>query len=461
MASQQIPEARIHRLNDHEPAEGRYVLYWMQQAQRPTCNHALEYAVRRANDRGLPVLVAFGLMDGYPEANARHYHFMCQGLADTQQQLAQRGIALVVQHGNPDDVALRLAKDAAMLVTDRGYLRIQRQWRKRVAREAKCAVVEIETDLVVPVETASHKAEFAARTIRPKIHRHLDEFLVELRPTPARHDSTDWCFEGMDLSDVDALIDALDIDHDVPPTPLFTGGPGAAKRTLRRFLDQDMAVYSSRRNQPQTDHVSYMSMYLHFGQISPIEIALAARRSDAPKADVDALIEELIVRRELSHNFVWYVSDYDKFTCLPSWARQTLSAHSADAREYTYTRRQLENAETHDPYWNAAMREMRATGYMHNYMRMYWGKKILEWSSSPQQAYRTTLALNNRYFLDGRDANSFANVGWVFGLHDRPWQQRAVFGQVRYMNAAGLRRKCDPEAYIEKVDRLVAATRDA
>jgi deoxyribodipyrimidine photo-lyase len=198
-----------------------------------------------------------------------------------------------------------------------------------------------------------------------------------------------------------------------------------------------------------------MSKYLHFGQISPTWLALEARKHSAEAGDnVATFIEELLVRRELSMNFVHFRDDYDCYESLPAWARQTLTEHRADPRPYLYTRAQLEAAETHDPYWNAAMREMRHTGYMHNYMRMYWGKKILEWSVTPEEGFAAALAINNRYFLDGRDANSFANIAWVFGQHDRPWGERPIFGKVRYMNARGLERKCDIKAYVSKVERL-------
>jgi len=198
-----------------------------------------------------------------------------------------------------------------------------------------------------------------------------------------------------------------------------------------------------------------MSPYLHFGQISPLYLALQI--STGPKSLREAqesYLEELIVRRELAMNFAHYTPRYDSFACLPQWARKSLIQHKNDFREALYTRKQLENAQTHDDYWNAAMREMKATGFMHNYMRMYWGKKILEWCRTPEYAFRTSLYLNNKYFLDGRDANSYAGVGWVFGLHDRAWFERPIFGKVRYMAATGLERKCDIKAYVQKVDHL-------
>ncbi len=445
---------RVQELNDAEVAEdGSYVLYWMQQSQRAELNHALEYAVHRANELSQPLLVAFGLMDDYPEANRRHYHFMLQGLADVEAALTKRHIPFVVRRGNPPDVALRLAGDASLLVCDRGYLRNQREWREQVAQEAPCAVVQVESDVVVPVELVSDRQEHAARTIRPKITKHLDRFLVPLARTTLKDTSKPSKTTGEDLSDVDALLDSLHLDDEVPVVPLFTGGTSAGVKVLREFLKDRFDVYAEHRNQPQTDDVSHMSKYLHFGQLSVVHIALEAQKQPASE-NRDDFLEELIIRRELPMNFVYYQPRYDSYSSLPDFAKKTLSEHEDDPREHRYTRAELEDAETHDEYWNAAMREMRATGYMHNYMRMYWGKKILEWSGTPQHAYATALHLNNKYFIDGRDANSFANVAWVFGQHDRGWTERDVFGKVRYMNAAGLERKADPKAYVEKVDRL-------
>ena len=224
---------------------------------------------------------------------------------------------------------------------------------------------------------------------------------------------------------------------------------------LNSFIEKRFSTYTQNRNQPQTDDTSYMGMYLHYGQISPLYIARQLLQQGRGQANIESYIEELIVRRELAMNFVNFNKLYDSFEGLPAWAKKTLQEHGQDKRDFLYSLEQLETAQTHDPYWNAAMNEMRFTGYMHNYMRMYWGKKILEWSKTPQQAFATTLHLNNKYFLDGRDANSFTGVAWCFGLHDRPWTERAIFGMVRYMNAAGLERKAKPKEYVKKVERLM------
>ena len=452
-----IQPTRIKSLNDTDIRTGDYVLYWMQQSQRARYNHALEYAVQQANKLDRALLVVFGLMDDYPETNLRHYAFMLEGLKETVAALASRGIKMVLRRGHPPEVALGLGRRASMIVCDRGYLRHQRAWRKQVAKQAQCPVVQVESDVVVPLEVVSDKAEYAARTIRPKIHRHLASYLVDLKPTKARHPSLGLKVNGLDPDHTEELLRKLNLDRSVPPvSDLFKGGTSRALKRFNGFLRHRLKHYDQHSNQPQTDDISHMSPYLHFGQISPLYLALKlSRAADTPKAVKDAYIEQLIVRRELAMNFAFYTPDYDAYACIPDWAQKTLADHRQDKREYVYNQRQLEKADTHDPYWNASMLEMKHTGFMHNYMRMYWGKKILEWSSSPQKAFRTTLAINNKYFLDGRDPNSYTGVAWVYGVHDRAWGERPIFGKTRYMAASGLERKCDITAYVKKVGDLV------
>ncbi len=450
-----IQKERTQDLSGAPVRAGRYVLYWMQASQRAAWNHALEYATRQANDRGQPLLVGFGLTEDYPEAQERHYAFMLEGLAETQRALADRGVRLVVRRGSPDQVAVELAGDASLVVTDRGYTRHEKAWRAQVADQAGCKVVQVESDLVVPVEVASDKQEYAAATIRRKIHRHLDTYLVGLEATELRRDSLDMKMDGESLQDVDALLKGLRIDRRAGRVDAFHGGTSRAEALLGEFCQRKLPRYADERNDPSLDIQSQQSPYLHFGQVSPLWIALQViAAKGAPKEAKDAYLEELIVRRELAHNFVHYTSRYDRYDALPDWARKTLAEHAGDDRPAIYTPRQLEQARTRDEYWNAAMREMLATGKMHNYMRMYWGKKVIEWTSDPKQAHRRLLALNNRYFLDGRDANTWTNVAWCFGLHDRAWRERPVFGKVRYMNAAGLERKFDMAAYVRWTEGL-------
>ena len=452
-----IEDERVKILNDSAVDEdGQYVLYWMQQSQREPHNPALEYAVRRANKLGKPIVCAFGIDAAYPDANLRHFAFMIDGLAETASRLADRGIKLVARFGSPPDVAADLAGDAAIVVCDRGYLRHQRRWRSELARSCRKSVVQVEGDVVVPAEVVSDKQEWAARTIRRKINRHRDNFVHSLRRNRPEKSSLPLKVTGdADLRDGSSVLAKLDVDRTVAGSTRFTAGTKAARAALTQFLRHDLDGYADARNDPARPQASRLSPYLHFGQISPVEIALkVARAESGTAADKEAFLEELIVRRELAVNFVLFCADYDKYACLPDWALKTLAEHRDDERPVSYTRRQLENAETHDEYWNAAMQEMLKTGYMHNYMRMYWGKKIIEWTNTPEYAYSTVLYLNNKYFLDGRDPNSYANVAWIFGLHDRAWAERDVFGKVRYMSASGLESKFDIDAYVEWVESI-------
>jgi deoxyribodipyrimidine photo-lyase len=427
----------------------------MQAAQRAGTNHALEYAVGVSNELGRPLVVLFALTDRYPEANERHYAFMLEGLKETRERLRERGVPMIVRRGEPDEVVAAFGRDAALVVVDDGYVRTERRWRASAAASLECPLVEVATNVVVPVEAASPKEEYAAATLRPKIYRRLDEFLQPLKTTLLRVRSPEPGLESFGIEDTEAALARLDLDRTAGRVAGHRGGASEAEKRLRAFVGRKLAAYAEDRNDPSLDGLSGLSPYLHFGQISPLAVALAVKKG--PAYGQAAYLEELIVRRELSFNFVRYNRAYDSFDGLPEWCRTTLLERAKDKRPYVYSRAELERAETHDPYWNAAQREMVLTGKMHGYMRMYWGKKILEWSVSPRRAYRTALALNNAYELDGRGPNAFAGVAWTFGKHDRPWARRAVFGTVRYMNAAGLRRKFDADAYVRKIDRLAGA----
>ena len=448
-----IQPTRVKSLNARDVRKGEYVLYWMQASQRVECNHALEYAVRRGNELKLPVVVFFGIAEGFPEANERGYAFMLEGLAEVKAALERKGIRLVVRRASPDEGAVALAKRASLAVTDRGYLRIQKSWRASAAARMDCPLIQVETDAVVPVEEASPRQEYAAATFRPKIRRRLEEYLVPLKERRPSKDSLSIELESLDPADAAGILAGLDIPRDVKKADAFRGGTSEARKRLQTFLKEKIDHFRDLRNNPALDCLSHLSPYLHFGQISPLFAALKAAETGSP--GIEAFLEELIVRRELSLNFVHYTSRYDEYAeAVPAWARKTLEAHSGDHRPALYTCADLERGRTHDPYWNAAQLEMVRTGKMHGYMRMYWGKKILEWSASPEDAFRTALHLNNTYELDGRDPNGFTGVAWCFGRHDRPWQTRPVFGAVRYMNDRGLRRKFDADAYVKKVEAI-------
>jgi deoxyribodipyrimidine photo-lyase len=447
-----IHQARVRFLNKKRLAGGDFVLYWMQASQRDSTNHALEFSARKANEYNVPLVVYFGLTDDYPEANLRHYTFMLQGLAEVQKNLAEQGIRLIARREPPETGVVKLGRQACLVVVDRGYTRVQRAWREKAALQLDCLLVQVESDVIVPVEQASIKEEYAAATIRPRIKRRLQEFLMPLHRTPVKKDSLDYSLSSLDLGDPEKILKGLKVDRSVPPVSRFQGGTSKALGLLDDFTAHKLDSYEEMSRDPSADGLSNLSPYLHFGQISPLEVALRIGEIGSPGGD--SFLEELIIRRELSMNFVTYNPIYDRLMCLPRWAQITLGAHEKDPRDYLYSREDFEAAQTHDPYWNAAQTEMVLTGKMHGYMRMYWGKKILEWSRTPEEAFRTALDLNNRYELDGRDPNGFAGVAWCFGKHDRAWAERPVFGKVRYMNAKGLKRKFDVDAYCRNIAAL-------
>jgi deoxyribodipyrimidine photo-lyase len=446
-----IQKERIKALNKKELKKGAYVLYWMQSSQRAKYNHALEYALSKGNELHQPIIVFFGITDHFPEGNERHYRFMLEGLREVKQTLEKRGIQMVILHESPEKGVLQMSKMASLVVVDRGYLRIQRKWRENVAKRIDCSFIQVESDAIVPVEEASPKEEYAAATIRSKIHRKLDHFLVPLKQLDPTVDSLSLNFGSFDISNVGKAISKFQIDRSVQKVSSFQGGTKEAQKHLEVFLEGKLDRFPELRNDPTLDYLSQMSPYLHFGQISPLSIALQVKKTKSP--GVEAFLEELIVRRELSMNFVFYNEKYDSYEAIPEWARKSLKSHQKDKRQYLYCLEDLEQAKTHDPYWNAAQKEMVVKGKMHGYMRMYWGKKILEWSKTPEEAFRITLYLNNKYELDGRDPNGFTGVAWCFGKHDRPWGERLIFGNVRYMNDKGLKRKFDTDEYVRMMSQ--------
>jgi deoxyribodipyrimidine photo-lyase len=452
------PNPRLRAARPGLPAEaGRCVLYWMQRAQRGVDNGALNLAIAVGNAMGLPVLAAFGLAADYPGAQRRHYRFLLDGLVDASHDLERRGVPMVVRLGRPDAIVPGLAEEAgaAMVVGDENPLRVAMQWRERVARELRVPFYLVDADVVVP---SAHfpTEEYAARTIRPKIHRLLDDYL---RPITDPAAGVKW--EGSppvgERIDADRLLRALKVGG-VAEVPGYRGGSREAMRRLRHFIRDRLPRYATERNEPTPYCTSELSAHLHFGHVSPITIAVAVSDSDAPRESVAAYLEELIVRRELSVNFVARNPDYDRLDGCPGWALRTLAEHAGDPRPVLYSARQLEDAETHDLLWNAAQDEMVLTGRMHNYLRMYWAKKILEWSPDAETAFGIAVDLNDRYEMDGRDPNGYTGIAWAIGgKHDRPWPQRPIFGTVRFMSYESTRKKFDSAAYIA---RLAALKRD-
>ena len=451
---------RIHQLNKHPLKNSGYVVYWMQSSQRITYNHALNYAIDTANNLNAPLIVYFALTDTFPEANARHYYFMLEGLKELASEFIKLNITFLVEHTEPIAGVNKISQKARVLITDVGYLRVERVWRETIARQINCACLAVESNVVLPVQEVSLKEEYSAATIRRKINKQLVKFLVAA-PLPkylGPYLPYPSYAKNLPLENITVLINSLNIGHQVQRCSSFTGGSGSAQQLLKLFITKKLPNYAQLRNDPSNDYSSDLSPYLHFGQISALQIALAITEA----AEIDpgltesalAFLEELIVRRELAINFVYYNSEYDTYQALPNWAKITLEEHRSDPRPYVYTLEQLETATSHDSYWNAAQIQLVKTGKMQGYLRMYWGKKILEWSTTPELAYKNALYLNNKYSLDGRNANAFAGIAWCFGKHDRPWGKRTVFGNVRYMNKQGLDRKFKMRAYLEKIAAL-------
>lgn len=441
----------------------KYVLYWMQQAQRVHYNHALEYAIQVANQNDLPVLVYFGLSANYPEANRRHYQFMIEGLKEVFSLLKNFNISYVIKIASPEVGILPYLEQAHCLVMDHGYLRHQRQWRSDVVDYAKMnyphlSIFCVDTDLIVPVLVVSQKAEYGAFTLRPKIKKLVNEFRDFTRLSVVKNQYPVEIANDDNLDDVEHVMNRLKLNHEPLPEVPFRGGYLEASQLCSLFVINKANHYLA-SNDPSHEYTSKLSMYLHFGQISALEIyermTLAVEQNQIDGVSYDAFVEQLIVRRELAFNYIYYQDGYDEFEKMTeSWAYKTMHAHELDIKPYIYTLKQLETSQTHDPYFNAAMKEMFITGFMHSYMRMYWAKKIIEWSTSFKGAYQTIKYLNNKYFIDGRDPNSYAGIAWCFGKHDRAWTERSVFGKLRYMNDKGLERKFDMQEYLHKIITL-------
>lgn len=452
-----------HRINHLKPGfneSGKYVLYWMQQSQRVHYNHALLHAINLANENHLPVVVFFGLTTTYPDANERHYQFMLEGLVQVKKILNHFDMTFLFKLESPEIGIQSYLGDAAFLVMDYGYLRHQKVWRKSVLdfsinQDLSLGIDLIDTDVIVPVRYVSDKAEYGAYTLRPKItklyrefrdFKHMPDVLIKDQSLFASDD---------ELVDIQSLISKLDIDHEIKPSTFYHGGYLEASSLFSSFII-DKANRYSESNDPSKDLTSKMSMYLHFGQISSLDLLdrlfLAQSQGQIEGISFDQYVEQLLVRRELAFNYVTYQKGYDQFeTMTEAWAYQTMRAHENDHKPYLYSIEDMIQYKTHDPYFNAAMMEMVKTGYMHNYMRMYWAKKIIEWSPNFKVAFETIKTLNNRYFIDGRDPNSYAGIAWCFGKHDRAWTERDIFGKLRYMNDKGLERKFDIQSYVSRM----------
>lgn len=459
---------RIRPLNDVAGVtDGESVLYVMSRDQRIQDNHALVAAQQTAHEKQLPLVVFFNLLTTRGVRAKEHFQFMLKSLEQVEASLAKLNIGFVLKNGDAHKNLETVVKDIkpVAIYFDFSPLAGPRKLRTTFATATHVPCYEVDTHNIIPAWVASDHQEFAAHTFRRKVHQNLSAFLVE--PDPVVHHPYSPVHLGLasqepDLGHLQSNGSKL----------LHASGETEAYGQLSSFIDTKLDRFALDRNDPIKDGLSNLSPYLHFGQLSSLRVALAvldatqqvpllykearmASTGDQPSRNdgMNALFEEMIVRKELSDNFCLYSPSYTDFSGVADWAKETLDQHRHDKRNFVYTRTQWEAANTHDQAWNAAQKQMMQTGKMHGYMRMYWAKKMLEWSASPEDALADCIYLNDKYSLDGGDPNGYVGILWsIAGLHDRPWAERPVFGKVRYMNFGGLKRKFDIETYILKQD---------
>jgi deoxyribodipyrimidine photo-lyase len=438
---------------------GKCVVYSMQRAQRGVDNHAVDLAVKIANLLGLPLVVYLAGISNFPHANLRHYAFLNQGLPDIEADLAARNISFVMRRA-PHESHGQLLADvrAAFLIGDENPMREPERGRKELASRIKIPFWTVDADAVVPSKLME-KAQYGAYTIRPRLYRLLPAHLHPYENIRAEYA---WKMpRGFRADSVheDMTRDWKDFDRSVAPVEAWKGGTHAGLERLKLFTGRLLEDYDSQRNHPETDGTSCMSPYLHFGHVGPITIALAVdaavKANPKLRAARDSYFNELIVWRELAVNFVRYTPKYDSPECAESWAKASIAEHARDEREHLYTLRQLEGAQTYDDLWNAAQIQMVRYGWMHNYLRMYWAKKILEWTADVATAMKYAIYLNDKYFLDGRDPSGYAGIAWaILGKFDRAWGERPIFGKIRYMSGGSTGKKFDSKRYIEQMGLL-------
>ena len=450
------PRVTVRR-GGEPPKDAKCVLYWMQRSQRGIDNPALDKAIELGNELGLPVVAFFSAINNFPHANLRHYHFLSQGLPDAEHDLNQRNVEFIVRrppHNALEKLVVELG--AAAVVADENPMREPERWRQVLAHRIDVPYWTVDGDVIVPSNIYS-KHFYAVAFFRPKLYAELPKFLEWKSPAKAKHSwKRPHGFESFHVGDDVTEGWGKPFDRSVAPVDSFTGGTRAAEKLLAEFVKHKLADYDTVRNHPERDGTSRISPYLHFGHIGPLTVCRAIedalKKGETTQAARDAYYSEVLAWRELSVNFVKFVPEYDSIACAPDWAAKTLRQHARDPRPYLYTREQLAKHETHDELWNAAQQQQVDHGWMHNYLRMYWAKKILEWSRTPAEAWETCVYLNDKYFLDGRDPNGYSGIAWAIGgVHDRPWFEREIFGTIRFMSGASTGKKFNSKRYIANV----------
>ena len=442
-------EKRV-RVIKKAPDKNGPVVYWMNRDQRINDNWALIFTQEKAKLKNESLIIVFCLVPNFLEAAVRQYGFMLKGLQKLEKKLKTYNIPFFLLLGDPGkEIPSFIRKqNASILVTDFDPLKIKKEWKRKVSGNIDIPFYEVDAHNIIPSFIASNKEEFSAYTFRSKVNKLMPEYLEEFPSIKiAKRNSS------IDIKKInwEQIAKKLKIDFSVKQVDWIQPGESAAAEMLSNFILKRINKYDSERNNPVLSGQSNLSPYLHFGQISAQRIVLNVEKNEIPIKSKESFLEELIVRRELADNFCNYNSNYDSFEGFKPWAQQTLNEHRNDKRDFTYSLEEFEKAETHEDLWNAAQVELLNTGKIHGYMRMYWAKKILEWSFSPEEALRTAIYLNDKYELDGRDPNGYTGCAWsIGGIHDRAWAERKVFGKIRYMNRSGCKRKFNIDPYISK-----------
>ncbi len=492
-----VPQVRARTLNA-EPvrAKADFVLYWMIAARRTRSNFALQRAVDWAKELGKPLVVFEPLRCGYQWASDRLHAFVIEGMVANAKLLAGKSVTyfpyLEPENGAGSGLLAALARHACLIVTDDYPCFFLPRMTAAAAKKCGVRMESIDSNGLLPMRAADKvfaRAYDFRRFLQKNLRQHLQEFpkldplrgvkLPQLDELP-KAISKRWPSAALDEFSVvsnpafsvspqlEALLAKLPLDHKVAPA-MFRGGSAAAASTLKDFLDANFSSYGESRNHPDEPVTSGLSPYLHFGHISAHGVVqrvfelegwkpaaddkkLGQKRLwDEVSENADAFLDELVTWRELGFNMCSKVENYDSFESLPDWAQATLADHADDEREFVYSLEEFAAAQTHDEIWNAAQRQLVLEGRMHNYMRMLWGKKILEWTQSPRDALAVMIELNNKYAVDGRDPNSYSGIFWILGRYDRAWgPEREIFGKIRYMSCDSTRRKLKLKQYLEK-----------
>lgn len=487
-AGDSIPETRIRTSGDDSDfrADGDYVLYWMIANRRTGWNFSLQRAIQWARDLKKPLVVFEALRCGYRWASDRLHQFVIQGMWENQRRLDRAGVLyypyIEPQEGDGRGLLNQLARRACVVISDDFPSFFLPRMIASASRQIPVRFELLDSNGILPLRAADRvfaRAVDFRRFLQKHLRPHLDQFpdpdplkgrrLPKLPELPSEVTRRWPPARLRELLDEPSALAALPIDHSVTPSAIV-GGSRQAETVLQTFVDQRLARYSQERNATDVEASSGLSPYLHFGHISAHQIFAAVVDHDgwssdciAAKAngsregwwgaspDVESFLDELITWRELGYNMCWQREDYDCYESLPAWSQKTLADHEGDQRAYQYDLEQFEAAETHDPLWNAAQRQLVREGRMHNYLRMLWGKKVLEWSPSPREALTTLIELNNKYALDGRNPNSYSGIFWVLGRYDRAWgPERPIFGKIRYMSSENTARKLRVKDYLHQ-----------